>query len=273
MFKLIKESFCLTNKYIVLATPLILFSLISSLYILFSMRGNKIGLIISIILFFLMLGAFLSGWLYMITRCVKNSFAEDANQLIKEFPTGVGEYFLPALGMIATSFLLCLGLFIISILIGVKFIGDPQISQTAVSNSLSSIEAMRKFALSLTDEQLVKINLWNILMFGSMSLSYFLIMFYAPAMFMKNKNPIFAFGHSIKDLFSRKFFKNALLYIFISAVYLILSIFIAIWGENIIMHFIFTLTHFYFVVFAAVLIFNYYYKNFVRIGGNIDETV
>lgn len=273
MLKLIKESFKITNKYIILATPLILFSLISSLYLLFSAGGTKISLMISAVLFFLMFGAFLSGWLYMTKRCVQSPQDEDVNQLIKEFPAGVGEYFLPTLGLIIISFIVSVLFFIISIFLGIKFIGDPHISQSLLSNSLGSVEAMKKFAMSLTDEQLVKINLWNLLMFSAVSFSYFLIIFYAPAMFMKNKNPFFALGLALKDLFSRKFLKNVLLFIFVSVIYLIFSMLIAILGGNIILHFIFTLANFYFIVFAAVLIFSYYYKNFVQIGGNVDETV
>ena len=71
MFKTIRESFKITNGNIVIATPLIFFSLISSLYMIFSAAGNKIGIIFSVILFFLMFGAFLSGWIYIIIRAVK----------------------------------------------------------------------------------------------------------------------------------------------------------------------------------------------------------
>ena len=66
MLSIIKQSFDFTNKYIILATPLILFSLLSSLYILFSIGGNLISLIFAMVLFTLMLGAFLSGWFFMI---------------------------------------------------------------------------------------------------------------------------------------------------------------------------------------------------------------
>ena len=66
MLNCIKESFNLTNKYIILATPLILFSLLSSLYILFSLGGNLVSLLIALILFILMLAAFVSGWSFML---------------------------------------------------------------------------------------------------------------------------------------------------------------------------------------------------------------
>jgi len=46
-----------------------------------------------------------------------------------------------------------------------------------------------------------------------------------------------------------------------------------IFGLNVITHFIFTLINFYYMVFIAVLVFNYYYVNFVKIGGKLDERV
>ena len=84
MLSYIKDSFQLTNKYIILATPLILFSLLSSLYILFSVGGNLLSLLIALVLFGLMVGAFLSGWFFMIKTCVSNPEQEDPNGLLKE---------------------------------------------------------------------------------------------------------------------------------------------------------------------------------------------
>ena len=95
-----KKIFSLTNKYIILATPLILFSLISGIYLTVSAAGKVINLLIAIILFTFMLAAFIAGWFNMIKFAVKDGYDDDPNALIKEFTPGVGEYFLPALGSI-----------------------------------------------------------------------------------------------------------------------------------------------------------------------------
>ena len=268
----IKESFHITNKYIILATPLILFSLLSSLYILFSLGGNILSLIIAAEVFVLMLGAFLSGWFFMTGLCIKEDYNEP-NLLIKEFPAGVGEYFLPVLGLIFITVVVSLILMTASYYAGMIFIGNAGISPEDFSKALESMTALKAFLNSLTDEQLVKLNAWNFLLLGTMSLTYFLIMFYAPAMFFKDKNPFKAFWRSLRDLFSRKFFKNCMLYMILFVSYFILSIITAIVNVNIIMHFIFTLINFYYLVFIAVWIFNYYYNNFVKPGANIDKTV
>ena len=265
MLSIIKQSFDYTNKYIILATPLILFSLLSSLYILFSIGGNLISLTIAMILFTLMLGAFLSGWFFMIKKGVTNSSDDEPNSLIKEFPAGVGEYFLPTLGLMLNSFVLAVILILISYFAGMKLIGDIGIAPDALSKAMESLTALKSFLMSLSEEQLFKLNAWNLLLFGTMSINYFLIIFYAPALFFKEKNPFKAFFVSLRDLFGRKFLKNFLLYLMLFVSYFVLSILSTFAGANIILHFFFTLINFYYLVFLAVLVFNYFYSNFVKI--------
>ena len=58
------------------------------------------GLIFALLLFFLMLAAFLSGWFYLIIKSIDNKEDTDPSMLIMDFPAGVGEYMLPVIGMI-----------------------------------------------------------------------------------------------------------------------------------------------------------------------------
>ena len=273
MFNCIKQSFQLTNKYIILATPLILFSLLSSLYILFSMHGNLINLLIAFVLFILMLTAFLAGWMQMLKICVSNPDEEDPNLLIKEFPAGVGEYFLSVLGLLFNVFVVTGIFFVLSYFAGMKFIGNIGISGEALSKAFESMAALKTFLLSLSREQIIKLNAWNFLLLFTMGIQYFLLLFYLPALSFKSKNPFKALFLAVKDLLSKAFFKNVLLYLILFLSYSILSILSSIFGFNIITHFIFTMINFYYLVFIAVLIYNYYYSNFVRIGGKFDETV
>lgn len=272
MFKTIKESFDLTNKYIILATPLILFSLLSSLYLVFTAGGSRLGVAFAAILFFLMFCAFLAGWFNMLKICIQNQ-DENPNELMKHFTSGVGEYFLPVIGMLIISVFVGTVLFAISTVIGYKLIGSPNISISALSSALTSVETMKAFLTSLSTEQLLKINLWNLLLFLTIGLTYFVIMFCPTALFFKTKNPFKAFLYSQKDLFCRHFFKNAGIYLFVFILYFILSIFAAFGNTNIVLYFVFTLVNFYFMVFASILLFNYYHSNYIKIGSNFDETV
>ena len=259
MLSYIKDSFQLTNKYIILATPLILFSV----------GGNLLSLLIALILFGLMVGAFLSGWFFMIKTCVSNPEQEDPNGLLKEFPAGVGEYFLPVLGLMINTMVISVLLILVSYFVGMKLIGDIGITPEALTKGMESFTAMKAFLGGLTQEQMFKLNAWNMLLFFTMSVTYFLIMFYSPALFLKEKNPFKAYFASLKDLFSKKFFTNFGLFLILFISYFILSIFTTLFGTNVIMHFVFTLINFYYLVFVAVMVYNYYYKNFVK----LDKTI
>ena len=272
MFKTIKESLKITNDNIILATPLIFFSLISSLYMIFSAAGSKIGLIISAVLFFMMLGAFLSGWFYIIIRAVKEPDIE-SNRLITEFPSGVGEYFLPVIGMIFKVIIVFTVAAVAFVFIGKKLIGGIGVPYDQIVQAMSSIEATKTFVESLSQEQLLKINAWNFLMLGAMTLCYFILMLYPAVIFFKSKNPFKAFFISLKDTFGHRFFKNVGLFLFITILYMFLSVCTVILGKNIILHFIFTLLNFYYITYVGVLLCNYYYSNFIKIGSNIDTTV
>ena len=273
MFKTLRESYKITNNYLIIATPLILFSLFSSIYLILSSGGNTISLTITAILSYLMAGAFLSGWLYMIVKAVTNPIEEDKDKLIFQFPSGVGEYFLSVLGLMFIVILVSIGFITVTALAGKKFIGTAGISLNDFSNAMYNVETMKAFIQTLTPEQIHKLKLWNLLLFFSMMINYFIMMFYSAVLFFKEKNPLKAFWINIKDTFGRKFFKNLLLFTFICVTYFILSIVTALFGKNVFAHFILTLINFYYATFIAILVFNYYYSNFAKKGSEIDTII
>ena len=273
MIKIIADSFKITNKFLVLATPLIFFSLLSSLYLIFSGGSGAISLLITAVLFFLMLSAFISGWLYMVASAVKNPDNDNADSLIMDFPAGVGEYFMVIPAMIFIVCFVTILITTLAVIAGAKFIGNPNVTYEQVYNAMTTISAMKDFVASLSPEQLVKINAWNILLFAAMALIAYINMFYSPAVFFKRKNPFIAFWICLKDLFGYKFLSNVGLFIFIAVLHTALSMFAMFLGKNIFLYFIFTLLKFYLITYIVVLVYNYYYSNFVKIGSHIDETV
>ena len=263
----------LTNKYIVLATPLIIYSLISSIYLIISAGGGRIiNYLFAIVLFLLMTSAFAAGWFNMIKIAVLNPEKEDANSLIKEFTSGVGEYFLPSIGAILLILFLSIITIIFSYKLGMHYIGNINISAETLSDAMKNTTALKAFMLSLSEDQLIKINLWNILILTSLSFTCFLSLLYLPALFFKNKNPFIAFYISLKDLFSKRIFKTFGIFLLIFTINFCISILSAILGNQMIMHFILTLINFYFITAVGVGVFYYYYQNFVKnyIGQNVD---
>ena len=268
-----QKIFNLTNKYIILATPLILYSLFSSVYFIISAgNGRIINIIFAIILFTLMTAAFIAGWLKMVNLAVCDSNDTDPNSLIKEFPAGVGEYFLSSIGALLVISFISAGLYFVTYTYGMAQIGNPDISTEAISKALQSTNELKLFLSSLSTEQISKINQWNILILGTTTFIYYIFVLYFPALFMKTKNPIKAFFISLKDLFSKKILKTTGIFVSILVINLLLSTFSALLGANVIMHFILTLLNFYFIVFVSVAVFYYYKTNFVSSleGQNID---
>lgn len=271
-----QKVFDLTNKYIVLATPLILYSLISSVYMVLATSGGKIiNYIFAIILFILMTAAFIAGWFKMIKSAVMEEDENEPNKLITEFTSGVGEYFLSSIGAIFVMFVVSTVLLILSYYIGMNTIGDVGISAENLTSAFQNPSALKAFVEGLSIEQLTKLNLWNILILVFVTFSYFLLFLYIPALFFKNKNPFFALCISLKDLFNKKILKTLGIFLLIFILNFILSIFSAIFGANTVIHFIFTLINFYFITLVGVGVFYYYYNNFVTtlIGKNVDVEV
>ena len=268
-----QKTFDLANKYIILATPLILYSLFSSIYLIVSAGGNKlINLIFALLLFVLMTSAFIAGWFKMIKLAITEPERENYNSLIKEFPAGVGEYFLSSLGGLILVFIFITLLLVASYFAGNITIGDPNVSAKALAESFQTPESLRAFLLTLSPEQALKISQWNILILSTITLGYFSLMLYFPAMFFKNKNPIIAFYISLKNLFSKHILKTAGIFLLIYVINFFISVLSALRAKLAIMHFIITLANFYFITVASIGIFYYYNTTFVenQIGKNVD---
>jgi len=271
-----KNVFKLTNCYLILITPLILYTLFSTIYLSISASGGKLlGLIFAILLFILMTAAFMSGWFNMIKNAVLGGEREDANSLIKDFPSGVGEYFLPSLGALILIFVFS-GLFLtVSYHLGAHFIGKLDLSAQELSTALQSSESINTFLASQSPENLMKMLKWNSLILWTVVLLNFLLMLYIPALFFKSKNPFVAYWLSLKDLFSKKVFKTLSIFVLILLVNFVISLLSTIFGANNIIYFVLTLANFYFITLMSVGIFYYYNKEFVStlIGTNIDVEI
>ena len=148
---MIKNSLRLTNKYIILLTPLLLYSLLSSIYLNVTIAGGKtFGLLFALLLLFLMSGAFFAGWFYMIKKIVSEDNSDARNTIIKDFTSGVGEYFIPSLGTILNIFIFAVLMLIASYQIGMNTIGEIGVSGDTIAKALESSNELKIFLSSLT---------------------------------------------------------------------------------------------------------------------------
>ena len=181
MLKLFKNTIEITNNNIILATPLIVFMWILSLYLGFSkMSVNSLPLLfLSFVTVILMTSAFFAGWFYMIKQAIDLSkqvflLDEDRNKaifnLLKTIPSGIGQYFLSFLGLILISLIIISIVGFLSYQAGMMLIGNLDLDVVQLKNVLYSTSDMKLFLDSLTFEQLMKLNNWNMLILGFTSI-------------------------------------------------------------------------------------------------------
>ena len=267
--------FSLTNKYIILATVLILYSLISNVYAaFFAVNGasKPLVLIFAIILLLLMSAVFMAGWFKMVKTAVLEPDRDDTNSLIKIFPEGVGEYILPIFGLLLV---LCLLWGVIGTAVyyyGTHYIGNPNVDFAKFAKISGDAVAAKAFLTALSAEQLSKLIRWNHLFILAVVCSYFLTFLYLPALFFKTPNPFIAFFISLKNLFSKKIIKTFGVFLVIFFANLIISVLSVMFSGNALLEFIFTLGAFYILTASAVGLFTYYNDNFTdsHLGRNID---
>ncbi len=75
---------------------------------------------------------------------------EDVNSLIKEFTPGVSEYFLSSLGVIFNVIIVSLVILVAASIIGMKVIGNPDISIEALNAAVQTPESLKVFLASLS---------------------------------------------------------------------------------------------------------------------------
>ena len=213
MLKKLSNVFNITNYYIVLATPLILYSVLSQIDLAISINGKIWQLLCAFIVSSLMFITFLAGWFNMIKIAVSTPIKERPNTLLNDFAKGVGEYFLPVTGAVFNVSIISVFLLILAVSLGNKFIGSLNISPDTVSTAFQTPETLKAFLSTLTPDQIQKIKSWYLILTLTTTSTFFLIMFYLPAMFIETKNSFKSLIISWKRLFSKKFINNISFYL------------------------------------------------------------
>ncbi len=272
MFKLYREAFKTTNDSIILATPLILFMWVLSAYITYTKPAMTALLpaILSFITTVLMVAAFSAGWFYMVKKAIKLSkqiFVLNTDRskatfnLLKTMPSGIGKFFLSFVGMILIGLIIMTLLGVLVFKLGMMLIGSLNLDPAQIKNVMSSANDMKAFLDTLTLEQLLKLNNWNMLLLGTTSIISFLFMLWIPEVIYKTKNPVVALWRACVKIFQKPW-KAFKLFLFISVTNIILSFLSTFAMTNAFVYFIMLVIYFYFIVYVIVLVFSYYEKEF-----------
>lgn len=272
MIKYFTKAFKITNENIILTTPLVLFLLLSSIYIEVAQNApsNIFSAILLIVTILFMVSAFFAGWFFMVKRAIdldKKEFIIDEDKakasfdLIKEFPIGVGEFFLSSVGAFILYSLLFILFSIIAYFIGIHFVGKIDLSPAELKMILNSFES-KTLISSLSVDKLSKLQVWYTIFAITITIHHFMTMFWGAEVVSGTKNPFIAFFKALYFTL-KNIFGVILLFIYTNIVGFVISLII---NAIVMIHIIPTiisvlasmLLYFYFIVYVIVLVFLYY---------------
>lgn len=274
MFKLIKNSFIMTNDCIILATPLIIFLSLLGWY--FDYAANTVDnapkLILATTTLLVMTSGFASAWLYMVKKTItlsKKVFIFDKERvkalwfLLASLPKGIGRLFLPIIGVIAIYLLIYLLMFSgINVLVS-KIAGSINLDSFSFQTIMLSSKELINEVNELTDDEIIIINYWYLLTFIGSSIISFITLLWIPEIVYNEKNCFKALFNSIKKVFIN--FKNSItLFCYITAIILLLTILNTFLMFSPMLYFFVLLLYYYFLVYIIVLLFTYYDTTYIK---------
>lgn len=240
MFKLLKDSFNITNDCIILATPLAIFLTLLGLYYNYAdeVAETVFMQLFSAVTIFIIISGFLSAWLYMTKKAIAMSkriyvFDEDRTnallEVIASLSKGFGRLFLPIIGMLA----LCI------IIYSLTF---------SIIAYLPQLPILEDYTIYLL-----------ILIFIIISFSTIL---WLPEIVYHERNALFALYNSVLKTYT--YFKQTLfLYITILLIFIGISLSYYLIFLHPILSFFVLIIFYYILVYIVVLLFTYYERTFI----------
>ena len=243
MLRIFIESFKITNKSIILVTPLIVFCTLFGLYYsyLISETDSLAKHLFSIVTMFIVISGLLGSWLYSVKKGLVLAkqvyiFNSERNKaLLSIFPyllKGFGRLFLPLSGLLALSILIFTAMFSFVAFLTVNF---PELKAQTPA-------------------------VWIILTY----IVTFLTLLWIPEVVYNEKNALYALCNSIIKVFTQ--FKDSMsLYIFITVIVTaILALLYKFIDVHPITSFILLMVFYYVILYIVVLLFTYYEKKFLK---------
>ncbi len=207
-----------TNKNMVILCALILFQCLGSVYIYVSQGANPLQGFLAILLYFLMLAAFFAGFCNLIKTVL------DDKPLKSKFVEGVGEYFLPVLGIFILSILFCLIVTEVSWIILQHQFGSLAPVVELINKTLENPAAMKSILESAPVETLYMTNIFLAVTTVVFAVVFFQFIYWIPVLFTENKKNIFkGLWASLKFLY-KNFFVNIGLCLLFGVIFFVLNI-------------------------------------------------
>ena len=206
MLKILKSAIALTNNNLMLVCFLYLFSVASTVFLAISQVATNVAGH-TMLLYCLTMVAFFAGYFNQIKTAIK----PEEGKL--KFLEGIGDYFLPMLGIALLSLLLYVLLAEVGTFVVAKIVGGVPVLTAAVNKVMEVLQASQG-EVSALDMQAIQIV--SVLMFVLWLLwcaVSFLILYWVPVLYFDDKRNIFiSLVIAIKFLL-KQFWKSLFMYI------------------------------------------------------------
>lgn len=271
MIKTINKAFILLKDNIILVQPLIFYLLLIGFIskpILFGTAQN-LASIVAIVIVFLFTSAFLSGWFYIVKLAIsmKNEVYETPEEknlaalsLLKQFFTGVGEYFVPFVFGLLLYTLALVAFSVFSYKIGMHYIGKVEMTPALVKvlNTGSYNDLYNFFnSNAVTKQTTIKLSYWGFYISVLSLLFSFVTLYFGAAIVYDSKNPIMAALLNLRFIFIN-FWDSILLFLFLTFLNMAISILNMAAAMNIIFSVISLLLMIFYMSYHVMLVFLYY---------------
>lgn len=265
-----KETFKITNNSLILTIPMILCLKIIEIYTKYinSSADSGAKFLFAFLTLIFMTGAFCAGFFYLIKLAVEihkkeyvlhSDRTKDILGLLKNFPEGIAQYFLPFTGAYVSFITMQILLLPIIAILGLKLFGG--MSPEFVNTLQTFANDSNSFVDNLTEQQILYLGYWVLLFLAFLFVLVYFLMLWIPEIMYKTKNPVKAIFTSIVKVF-RRFLKTIGLYLSAFVFIFAFAFTMTFLPKNPLLILLFEVIKYYSYLYFIFLVFLFYDKNF-----------
>lgn len=268
MIKILKETFAILNKNLWLLFLFMTISYIGLVYfsVLRASAHNTTQITIGIVTLLFIVVAGVAGFFHTLRSTVDAEMTNDETprlELLKSFPKGVSEYFLPAFGIIVIYLIITTLVFSAAMLIGKNLIGTFSFTPEELGKAMGSVEALAEFQKNVSPEDLLKLSKWHLLYLTLSSILTYLLIYWLPETFYKTKNSVLSLWRAVKKVVLNPLITLQLL-ITLVLINILTSVIMALFMPIPVLTFLVYFVYFYGLLYILILTFNFYRNKFVE---------
>ncbi len=271
MIKIFSKAFELLKENIIVVQPLIIYLLMIGFIAAPISISNLMNyrVLLSIVTVLLFTAAFFAGWFYIVKLAIsmRNEVYETPEErslaaisLLKQFFTGVGEYFVPMTFALIFYIVLIAGFSFAVYKFGVHHFGALNLNADILKaiNSGSYQDLYHSLSINnIAKTDQIRLFHWSIYISLASFIFSFLSLFYGAVILYDTRNPIKAVFLSLKFILFN-FWGSLIVFLFLSLLNTILSILNIFSAMNVLISIISLLLLFLYMSYHVMLVFLYY---------------